>query len=139
MSLGNTLSTMFSPQVEGLSGKLATAAFLGLFGFLVWAGLAFVHDSTRRWPLYAALGLQAAWITSPLVSYQMWAGVIVNLGLSGWKVQLGANLGAGWYFSFAKAEANGMGLNLLAIALLVLLYHADQIDDEIRRAKLAFD
>lgn len=134
-----TLAGLFSPQIEGLSAKILAAAFLGLYGFVVWAGLAFVHDPTRRSPLYAALGLQAAWISTPLISYHMWSGALISVGLHSGTLQFVANLGASWYFSFGKPEVAGLGLNLFAIALLVLLYHADRIDDEIRRAKLAFD
>lgn len=139
MGFSITSVAIVGGQTEGVSAKAVMAFLAAIYIFIVWAGLEFVQDPNRRILLYAALGLQTVWCSTPLLTYQLWGGANLNLGLLGWKVQAGASFGAGCYLTFFQPTTIGFGVNLVAIALLVLLYHADQIDDEIRRAKLAFD
>jgi hypothetical protein len=133
-----TLGALLSPEFEGFGANFAGILFVGVYGFVTGAGLAFVHDPRCRLPVYAALGLQVPWFATPLLSYKMSAGLGIDLGWWASNVHLGWDLGARWSFSVFQVGQVGIGVNIVAIALLELLVLADRADDRLRREKLAF-
>jgi hypothetical protein len=97
--------------------------------FVVGAGLLFVHDPTRTGPLLAALAIQIPELSSPVIVYKFAAGLEASFGVSGLEnenttgIHLDWNLllGSSWRFAILQQNPLRVGVNLAALASLILL------------------
>lgn len=113
--------------VQGLfsspNHRIAHLAELFLFTFVTLSGLVFVHDPRRSGPLLVAVALQIPWVSSPLIVYQLISGFAVNVAVIAGSFR--------WSVTWLGSEADltslhgapwGVGVNLLALVVFVLLY-----------------
>ena len=98
---------------------------VGLFAlsaFVLASGILFLHSRRFTRLLMLALLLQVPLVTSPLVAYDFFAGLRVLLFLVNGNLGASVNPGAGFSFACRLETAPfGLGINLVALVLLVLL------------------
>jgi hypothetical protein len=130
-----TFVSLFNNPEEGLLALLLRIAFLGLYAYVTISGLMFVHDPRLTRHLAIALALQIPWISSPLALYLFTAGPAAIIGVGSptkprsfftieWKLFLAGT----WRFSMFQGDRWGMGINLFAMAILMLLCKSVRAD-----------
>jgi hypothetical protein len=126
----------FQALLSGLSSHtepplnlLIMGIFLLLNAGVAASGLLFVHDSRSTLPLVASLAIQVPWISSPLLTYRFATGLEFVLNATGpekgeeftlhfaWKCFVGSS----WSLSVSQQHPIGVGINLWALAMLILL------------------
>jgi hypothetical protein len=108
---------------QPMANYVLMSVFFALFAFVTVSGLVFVHDARRIKPLIVALGIQVPWVSSPLLVYKFTAGfeTCVAVGIIG-NFYGGFQLGSNYQFSYFQWQSPwGVGVNLFALAILVLL------------------
>jgi len=104
--------------------SLLFLAFACLYAYVVVSGLLLVSDAGRMVPAIIALALQVPWVSSPLFAFRFSAGFHATVGILGRSPQFGFNLGSDWICSLAQNAPSGGGVNLFALAMLVLTLRA---------------
>jgi hypothetical protein len=74
--------------------------------------------------LIIALALQVPWVSSPLFAYKFTAGFQVCAALMGGHPVGGFRLGSDFQINFFQPLPWGIGVNFVALALLILLVRA---------------
>ena len=131
-----TLQALFSPQAHPLAYFLILVC-VGLYVFVTASGLIFVHDPQRTSPLIVALALQVPWVSSPLIAYKFAAGFHVTAGLVSGQFSGGFRFGCDFQINFFQQLPWGAGVNLFALALLVLALHATRMPKNVRQPTAA--
>jgi hypothetical protein len=118
--LAATVQSLCNSQSQPPLNLLLIAVFLALYAYVTVSGLMFVHDPQGTRPLIAALAIQIPWISSPLIVYKFAAGFHAALAVGG---GLDAEARLGCFFKFSLFEENPwrIGVNLFALAILILL------------------
>jgi hypothetical protein len=116
-----TLQALFARQTQAPVYYALMLAFLALFAFVTASGLAFVHNPERTGPLIVALALQIPWVSSPIIAYRLAAGFQISIALIGGHFAGGFRLGSDFQINLFQQLPWGAGVNLFALALLVLL------------------
>jgi hypothetical protein len=116
-----TAQLLFSPQVTGPALLAICVVFLLLHVFVLVSGLLFVHNPARIMPLVVALAIQIPYLSSPLVTYRFADGLFGGVGIAetgafGW-----IRLGSDWQFYLLQPLPWGVGINLVAVAVLAAL------------------
>ena len=139
-----TSEALFDSSGTSTINQLLKLVFLGLYSFVVASGLLFVQRPTRTGPLLTALAIQIPSVSSPLVVYRFAAGLAAFLDFGGlgkenssglhldWEMRLGSF----WSFSLQQDKPLRVGVNLAALAILVLLWRAQQPANGITSQKL---
>lgn len=126
-----TLQSLFNSPGASTLKLVLIFIFACLYVFVTVSGLLFVNDPRRTGPLVAALALQVPWISSSLITYKFAAGfesfifvgspekqnAIVHLG---WDFLFGSS----WKFGLSQENPVRLGVNLAALAILLLLLRA---------------
>lgn len=120
---GIAISTqiLFSPQVAGPALVAISIVFLLLHMFVLVSGLLFVHNSTRVMPLVVALAIQIPYISSPLITYRFGDGLFGVVGIAETGLIGRFHFGSYWQFNLLQPLPWGLGVNLVAVAMLVAL------------------
>jgi hypothetical protein len=105
-------------------------AFIAIFAFITSSGLVFIQNPERTDLLIIALGLQIPWVSSPIIAYKLAAGFQVCVALIGGRIAGGFRLGSDFQINFFQRLPWGAGINLFALALLVLLLRATRVPDK---------
>jgi hypothetical protein len=121
-----TLQLFLRPS-QPLAYYLLMLAFLALFAFITVSGLVFVHNPQRTDLLIVALGLQIPWVSSPVIAYKLAAGFQVCIALIAGRFAGGFRLGSDFQINVFQRLPWGAGVNLFALALLVLLLRAERM------------
>ena len=116
-----TLQMLFSPQVDGAALILICVLFVVLYLFVFLSGLLLVHNPRRVTPLAIALVLQVPVVSSPVVAFRFAAGLQCSFGLSQGGVFAGFRLGSEWQFNLLQPLPLALGVNVVAVLLLVAL------------------
>jgi hypothetical protein len=124
-----TLQALFRPS-QPPAYYLLMLAFLALFAFITVSGLVFVHKPERTDLLIVALALQIPWVSSPIIAYKLAAGFQVCIALIGGRFAGGFRLGSDFQINVFQLLPWGAGVNLFALALLVLLLRATRMPDK---------
>lgn len=125
-----TLQALFQLPSPKLFPLLIVVVFLGLYGYVTVSGLMFVHDSRLTGPIVAALAIQIPWVGSPVIAYKFEAGLSGFVGVGtlekAWSGDLNFYsdwlLGSKWQFSLLQDEPWRFGVNLVALAVLILFW-----------------
>lgn len=108
-----------------------------LYAFVTVSGLLFVYDPTKTGPLLAALAAQVPSISSSLIVYRFATGfeLVTRIGSSekpdttgvtfGWDGAIGSD----WKFALLQGNSLRIGLNFVALALLLLLLRVRRTGD----------
>jgi len=123
-----TLQLLLRPS-QPLAYYLLMVAFLALFAFITVSGLVFVHNPQRTDLLIVALGLQVPWVSSPIIAYRLAAGFQVSVALIGGRFAGGFRLGSDFQINVFQLLPWGAGVNMFALALLVLLLRSTRMPD----------
>jgi hypothetical protein len=130
----STLQSLFNSLRASTLNLLLTVVFMGLYAFVTASGLLFVHDPTRTGPLLAALAIQIPAISSSVIVYKFAAGLetFVSVGGSEQKNAMGVHfdwdllLGGSWRFALQQDNPLRVGVNVAALAFLLLLWRTLQ-------------
>lgn len=96
-------------------------AFSALYAFVTTSGLIFVHAPKRTRLLSFALAVQIPWVSSPLLAYRFAAGIMLSVGLFGGQPGFLVRLGSDFQVNFFQQLPWGIGVNVAALALFVLV------------------
>jgi len=72
-------------------------------------------------PLMIALILQIPWISSPFLTFSFSAGLRITIGIVGGSVSASYRFGSDWQFFLLADRPWGVGINVSAIIVLILL------------------
>jgi len=94
-----------------------------LYTYAITSGLIFVHDPRRTRALLVALALQIPWLSSPLIAYEFAAGFRCTVAVIGGSFKWGVTwLGANYELGLLEDNPWGVGVNLFAVVMFVLLW-----------------
>ncbi len=96
-------------------------AFSALYAFVTSSGLVFAHAPDRTRLLSFALAVQVPWVSSPLLAYRFAAGIMLSVGLFGGQPGFLVRLGSDIQVNFFQELPWGIGVNVAALALFVLV------------------
>jgi hypothetical protein len=121
-----TFQSLFDSSGASALNLTLKVGFVGLYVFVVGAGLLFVHDPTRTSPLLASLAIQIPQISSLVIVYKFTAGLEASFsvaGLENGNTNLNWSLlfGSSWSFAILQQNPLRVGVNLAALASLILL------------------
>jgi hypothetical protein len=115
------------PEKSEPLGILLAACFCALNVFAIVSGLLFANNPRRTRPLIAVLAISIPCIVSPFINYNFATGASIVLsagtadGPSGFNLHAAWGMGSSFEFSLMKAHRWSIGVNVFALAILVLL------------------
>jgi hypothetical protein len=129
----STLQSLFRSGAS-TTNLVLTVLFVGFYACVTASGLLFVHDPTKNRPLVIVLMLQVPCISSSLIVYRFGAGFDLCTAVGGTenasRVEAGFfwdfMLGSRWRCVFGQESPLRIGVNVVALALLLLLWRARQ-------------
>jgi hypothetical protein len=121
---------LLGPQGRRPINFVLIGAFLLLFAFVTASGLLFVHNPKRTGPLLLCTAIQIPWVSSPIIAYKFAAGFQVCVALIGGKFSGGFRLGSDFQINLFQRLPWGIGINLFALLMFVLLLRAEQARDQ---------
>ena len=123
-----TLPLLFHERASRVSYLLFVITFLCLYTFVVISGLFLVYDPKCKLPLLIAFALQIPSISSPIIAYSFTAGFYVTIAVIDGRAAGSFRLGSDWKLSVLQNAPWGIGVNLFAVAMLVLLVRTIELD-----------
>jgi len=112
------------PQGNKVIGYISLLAFIGLYSYGIFVGFKLSEGPVPLEHLRVYFGLQIPFISSPLIAYRFCSGLsatvaIIQPGLRGrWDYRLGSV----WRFVIHSSAPWGVGINLVALVIVLLLY-----------------
>jgi hypothetical protein len=125
-----TLQALLGPQGRRPFNFVLISAFLLLFVFVTVSGLLFVHNPNRTGPLVIATSIQIPWVSSPIVAYKFAAGFQICVALVGGRFDAGFRLGSDFQINLFQRLPWGVGINLFALLILLLLLYSERVGDK---------
>jgi hypothetical protein len=122
-----TAQFLFHPGNQKPLSILLVACFFALYVFAIVSGLLFVDNPRQTRPLIAVLAMSIPCIVSPFIVYNFATGASIVLtagtaeGASGFNLHAAWGLGSSFEFTLLKAHRWSIGVNVFALAILVLL------------------
>ena len=95
--------------------------FFGLYILTIASGLMFADSPRCTVPVMILLILQIPFVSSPICEYSFGVGFNLTIGFVSGHLTSNCRFGSGWYASFLQDRPWGIGVNLFAVILLVLL------------------
>jgi hypothetical protein len=120
--VGLILTMPFFSSADKVVAYLMLLAFIGLYGYGIFAGFKLSEDSASLKHLRLYFSLQIPFISSPLIAYRFCSGfqatvAIIEPGLK-WDFRLGSE----WQFAILTSHPWGCGVNFVALIVVFLLY-----------------
>jgi len=128
--LCSVLQTFFKSEDRSPSMVALVAVMLVFYLFVTASGLLFVQHPQNTRPLLAALIIQVPWFSSPWFAYKFTTGfdvlfgMVYPQGLGSLTLRGNAYLGGESHFSLGHGEPFILGVNLWALAMVVLLHRS---------------
>lgn len=116
-----TLDYLFNSRNTPLPVLFISMGFIVLYAFVTIAGALFALDERRTWPLRTALWLQIPWISSSIMAWRFTSGLSITVTLIGGGLSMNFWLGSIWQFNLFEKLPPGVGINLFAMLMLLLL------------------
>jgi len=128
----HALQSSFNSHSQTPLNLLMMGVFLVLNAGVIASGLLFVCDPHRTNPLLAALAVQIPWISSYLIAYRFATGFELVLSVNGpakgedlaFHLGWAFFLGTSWSLSFSQEHQFGLGVNVWALTMFVLLWRS---------------
>jgi hypothetical protein len=120
--IGIALTVQFFAQADKVIAYAMLLAFLGLYGYGIFVGLKLTEGPPPLKYLRLYFGLQIPFISSPIVAYQFCSGLQLTVAIMQSNIRWGCRLGADGQFAIMSSAPWGIGINFVALAILVLLY-----------------
>jgi FtsH-binding integral membrane protein len=95
--------------------------FIGLYVYGIIAGLRFAEKEEDKKSLIVFYWLQVPWISSPIIGYRFTSGFHISGAFIGDKMSGFFRLGSDWQFNLFQAIPWGVGLNIFALVMVLLL------------------
>lgn len=111
----------FQPQFKQPIALVLISVSTALYAFVFVSGLIFADNPDRTSPLQVSLSLQVISISSPILAYHFSSGFPVIVSIIDGQFRAAARLGSEWQFNLLQKLPWGVGINLCALTLLVLL------------------
>ena len=116
-----TLQAFFAAKESNPMFYALLVTFIGLFAYGIYAGLRFADNPSDTKHLIAFYWLQVPWLSSPLLAYRFASGFHVTGGFVDSKLSMLFRIGSDWQFSTAKPAPWGLGINVFALVVVILL------------------
>ena len=124
------VQTFFKSEDRSPLAMALMAVMLFFYVFVTASGLLFVQNPQNTRPLLAALIIQLPWFSTPWLAYKFTTGFDVLFGIV--YPQAGGSLTFRWnfylggqsQFQLGHIETFILGINVWALAMIVLLYRA---------------
>jgi hypothetical protein len=120
--VGLVLTTQFFSQANKVIAYIMLLAFVALYGYGILVGLKLSEGPTPLRHLRAYFILQIPLISSPLVAYRFCSGLQATVAMIPPSVGFDFRFGSEWHFAISSSDPWGVGVNLVALAIVVLLY-----------------
>lgn len=125
---------------QSVVNLLAMGCFLLLNTGVTVSGLLFVCDPSSTNGLFAVLAMQVPWISSSLIAYRFATGFQLVLSINGpakgedlaFHLGWAFLLGSSWSWSILQERQFGLGANVWALTMIVLLWRSAQRPPEVQ-------
>ena len=126
---GFVLSLSNIPGVigAGFATLVLVTAFAAFYAYAIVVGIRLVEGKPSRRHLIFFYGAQLPVLSSPIFAYQLCAGAFVNVALIGTSLNLNAQLGANFNTTLLQESPWGIGMNLVAFAMLVVVARENDV------------
>lgn len=126
MGVITTLKSLLYANLNG-STFITVAVFCALYAFILLAGVLLFEDHSKsvRWSLWAQF-LQIPFLSFPFFAYRLIAGFDINLFWIGNHGGLNYQFGSRWMLLIHGANTWGIGVNLFALVLFILLWRINK-------------
>lgn len=115
-----TLQAFFASEEANPMFYALLCAFMGLYGYGIFAGLRLVEAPEERKHLAIFYWLQVPWISSPILAYRFAAGFHVSGAILGSQLSGFFRIGSDWQFSLFQTAPWGVGLNVFALVMAII-------------------
>ncbi len=118
---------ILSPQAQNAGNFIILLFFFFSYLFILISGLIFVQHSQKTGLLFAALVIQIPVIHTPIISYQLTCGLSFIPSITSNGFNFNIRMGNTFFLYFLKGPPWGVGINMVAfILLLILIQHIRQ-------------
>lgn len=119
-----TLQSLLARESRPAAQHVLIVFILALFILVTVSGLVFVHNPRHTALMVVSLALQVPLLSSPIMAYRLAAGCQVFVGFVGGRVTGGFTVGSECVISVMQQLPCGVGVNVCALVLLILLLRA---------------
>ncbi len=120
--IGIALTAQSFSQADRVIVYIALLAFVCLNGYGIFLGVRLSEGSARLRHLRFYFMLQIPFISSPIIVYQFATGLHVTVAIIQSTLSCGWRLGSEGQLAISSSAPWGIGINVIAIAIVVLLY-----------------
>jgi hypothetical protein len=120
--MGVAVTTQFFSQANKLIAYIVLLFFVGLYAYGIFVGLKLSEGSIPIRHLRFYFGLQIPFISSPVIAYRFCSGLEVTVAILQLRLGCEYRLGSGGQFAILSSAPWGIGVNLVALAIVFLLY-----------------
>jgi hypothetical protein len=120
---------IFQLQTRQLSYLFLYTPFVILYGSTIVSGLLFADNPKNTILLKIALIAQIPWFSSPVLAYSFGAGLRITAGILGDHLNASFRIGSDFQISYFQGLPWGIGVNVFALAVLVLLLRFTRASD----------
>ncbi len=120
--VGILLTAQSFSQADKVVAYIALLAFVGLYGYGIFLGVRLSEGSAPLRHLRLYFGLQIPFLSSPVIAYRFSTGLQVTIAMIQSGVRCDWRLGSEGQFAILSPEPWGIGINLVALAIVCLLY-----------------
>ncbi len=121
--VGVARTIQFFSHVDKVIAYVVLLAFVCLYGYGIFLGVKLSEGPAPPRHLRVYFGLQIPFISSPIVAYRFATGFQTTIAITqsglGWDVRF---LGSEGQFAILSQEPWGVGINVIALAIVFLLY-----------------
>jgi hypothetical protein len=120
--VGVLLTIPFLAQADKVIAYVMVIAFVALYGYGIFLGLKLSEGVAPLRALRVYFALQIPFISSPLVAYRFSTGFQTTIAIGQSRLAVDWRLGSEGQFALFSSAPLGIGLNIVALAIVLLLY-----------------
>jgi len=120
--VGITLTAPFFFHVDKVIAYGALLVFVALYGYGIFLGVKLSEGSAPLPHLRFYFGLQIPFLSSPVIAYRFSTGLQATIAIIQPGVRFDWRLGSEGQFAILSSEPWGIGINIFALAIVLLLY-----------------
>src|SRR5437870_5311097 len=119
--VGVAVTIQFFLHANTVIAYIVAVAFLGLYGYGIFVGFKLSEGSAPLRHLRLYFALQVPLISSPLITYRFCSGLQATVAIIQQSFRWDWRLGSEWQFVIHSSAPWGVGINLVALAIVFLL------------------
>jgi hypothetical protein len=120
--IGIALTAQAFPQSDRVIAYVALLAFVILNGYGIFLGVRLSDGSAPLRHLRLYFALQIPFISSPIIAYRFATGLQVTIAMIQSGLRWDWRLGSEGQFAILSSAPWGIGINVVAVAIVLLLY-----------------